>query len=68
VGQSLGRGVAKDPAEAVRWTRLAAEQGYAQAQANLAGFYLDGFGVPRDDKQAAELARKASEQGNAWDR
>ena len=31
----FGEGVEKDPAEAVRWIRLAAENGYADAQAKL---------------------------------
>jgi TPR repeat protein len=34
-------------------------------QANLARFYSDGWGVPRDDKLAAEWAVKAADQGNA---
>jgi alpha-tubulin suppressor-like RCC1 family protein len=44
-----GRGVPEDFAEAVRWTRLAAEQGHAEAQATLGSAYSNGVGVPEDD-------------------
>jgi TPR repeat protein len=37
-----GLGVAEDDAEAVRWFRLAAEQGYAWAQNNLGRMYYSG--------------------------
>ena len=32
----------------MRWFRLAADQGYAQAQANLGAMYENGQGVPPD--------------------
>ena len=41
-----GKGVAQDDAEAVRWFRRAAEQGYARAQQDLASAYYFGRGVP----------------------
>ena len=44
-----GRGVPQDAAEAVKWTRLAADQGLAVAQENLGFMYRDGQGVPQDD-------------------
>jgi len=31
----FGRGVAKDDAEAVKWFRMAAEQGFKEAQGSL---------------------------------
>ena len=40
-----GRGVRQDDAEAVRWYRQAAEQGYAAAQYNLGAMYANGRGV-----------------------
>ena len=43
-----GRGVPQDDAEAVRWYRLAAEQGHAHAQNNLGVMYAAGLGVPHD--------------------
>ena len=38
----------KDDAQAVKWYRLAADQGDAMAQANLGTKYANGEGVPRD--------------------
>jgi len=40
-----GRGVPEDDAEAVRWYRLAAEQGHAHAQYNLGVKYDNGDGA-----------------------
>jgi len=47
-----GRGVPEDYAEAVRWYRLAAEQGLANAQIILGAMYANGERVPQDDVQA----------------
>ena len=60
-----GRGVARDDAEAVRWYRKAAQQGYAIAQTILGFMYAEGEGVTRDDAEAVRWFRKAAEQGNA---
>ena len=43
-----GEGVPQDYKEAVRWYTLAAEQGYADAQYNLANRYYYGEGVIKD--------------------
>jgi len=45
---ATGRGVAQDDAEAVRWYRLAADQGHASGQNILGVMYVDGRGVPQD--------------------
>ena len=47
-----GDGVRQDDAEAVRWCRLAADQGHAYAQFNLGLKYAIGEGVQQDDGQA----------------
>ncbi len=47
-----GRGVPQDNAEALRWYRLAAAQGLADAQFFLGFMYAEGLGVPQDDVQA----------------
>jgi len=52
-------------AEAVKWYRLAAEQGYAVAQFNLGNMYRIGNGVPENDAEALKLYRLAAEQGDA---
>jgi len=43
-----GQGVPVDEQEAVRWYRLAAEQGDAAAQFNLGVMYAKGHGLPKD--------------------
>jgi TPR repeat protein len=52
-------------AEAAKWYRKAAEQGFAPAQANLGRLYYLGVGVPRNLVEAASWRRKAAEQGYA---
>jgi len=52
-------------AEAVKWYRLAAEQGYATAQYNLGVMYANGEGVPENDAEAVKWYRLAAEQGDA---
>ena len=47
-----GYGVPQDYAEAVKWYRLAAEQGYARAQYNLGVMYDNGRGVLKTSKEA----------------
>ena len=47
-----GTGVPQDYAEAVKWYRLAADQGLGRAQINLGNRYAQGEGVPKDLVQA----------------
>ena len=49
----------------MRWYRLAAEQGVAEAQAFLGVRYATGRGVPEDDREAVRWYRLAAEQGDA---
>ena len=51
--------------EAVRWFRLAAEQGDAAHQRRLGLVYATGEGVPEDHAEAAKWFRLAAEQGDA---
>ena len=60
-----GEGVLQDATEAVRWFRLAAEQGHAIAQYNLGVKYDTGEGVPKDYAEAVRWFRLAAEQGDA---
>src|SRR5438876_5261205 len=59
-----GEGVAKDPAEAVKWYRKAADQDYARGQYNLGKMYQRGEGVIKDAAEALKWYRKAADQGN----
>ena len=60
-----GRGVVKDYAQAVKWYRLAAEQGHELAQFALGSMYFNGKGVVQDYAQAVNWYRLAAEQGQA---
>jgi len=65
-----GHGVPRDFNEAVRWFRLAAEQGAApgasDAQFLLAWSYEEGAGVPKDYKEAARWYRQAADHGQPF--
>ena len=60
-----GQGVLQDYKEAVKWYRLAAEQGHANAQANFGVMYHYGYGVPRDYSRAHMWFNLASAAGEA---
>jgi TPR repeat protein len=57
-----GEGVPQDHAEAVKWYRLAADQGLAEAQYNLGVSYYDG---PQNYAEAEKWFRLAAGQGFA---
>jgi TPR repeat protein len=61
-----GEGVPEDDAEAVRWYRMAADQGHAKAQYNLGLMYGTGEGVSEDDAEAVKWYRLAADQGVAF--
>jgi TPR repeat protein len=56
-------GFNKDADEAVKWYRLAADQGNAHAQYKLGEMYDEGDGVPKDYAEAVKWFRLAAEQG-----
>jgi uncharacterized protein len=60
----LGRGTARDAAEAMHLFRLAALQGLAAAQYNLGRHFAAGLGVRKDEAEAARWYRMAAEQGS----
>ena len=62
---NLGRGAAQDFAEGVKWSRLAAEQGLAGAQASLGGAYHEGHGLTQNYTEAAKWYRLAADQADA---
>ena len=51
--------------EAIRWHRLAADQGYAFSQNNLGVMYANGEGISQDYAEAARWHRLAADQGDA---
>ena len=60
-----GDGVAQSYDEAMRWYRLAADQGSGHAMANLGSMYANGRGVAPDDGEAAAWYRRAADVGIA---
>jgi TPR repeat protein len=56
-----GYGVHQDNAEALKWYRLAAEQGHANAQYNLGFMYANGKGVLEDFAEALKWYRLSAE-------
>jgi len=62
---SSGQGVSRDYGEAVKWFRMAAEQGHSEAQFALGLMYQRGQGVSRDRIQAHIWFNLAAMKGNA---
>ena len=59
-----GDGITQNYAEAIKWYRLAAEQGYADAQYNLGLMYANGEDVPEDKVLAYMWWNLAAANGN----
>nr|WP_315592483.1 tetratricopeptide repeat protein [uncultured Cupriavidus sp.] len=57
-----GYGRTADPAQAVRWFKVAADGGVAQAMFMLANAYREGEGVARDDARAVAWYEAAAER------
>lgn len=47
-----GEGISEDDAEALKWYRKSANQGFAKAQVNLGMTYDNGKGIPENDVKA----------------
>jgi TPR repeat protein len=54
----------EDYNEALKWHRMAADQGNADAQYNLGTMYSEGNGVAKNALEAGRWYRKAAEQGH----
>jgi len=59
-----GQGVPQNDAEALKWLRLAADQGDALAQCNLGLVYAEGWGVPKDLVRALMWFNLSAAQGD----
>ena len=72
VAYKCGIGVKQDHAASVKWFRMAAEQGEADAQFNLArlygsevnGAYKKARAVPANDEEALKWYQRSAEQGH----
>ena len=60
-----GKGVQQDYAEALKWFRLAADQGLVESQHMLGVMYDQGTGTTQDYTRAVAWYQKAAEQGYA---
>ena len=60
---TISFGVTKNLSEAFKWYKLAAKQGLAQAQYDLAAFYDKGFVVQQNYTQAVKWYKSAAAQG-----
>lgn len=58
-----GRGVPRNYDEALKWFRLAADQGDATAELHIGLMYLDGAGVPQDYTEEAKWFQRAADRG-----
>lgn len=59
-----GQGVEQSYEEAMKWYRLAAEQGLAEAEYALGDMYFNGTGVVKDNETALEWYEKAADHGH----
>jgi S1-C subfamily serine protease len=59
-----GEGTKKDYQEAIKWWTIAAEQGHAKSQEELAAIYYGGEVVPQDYAAAYKWANLAAAQGD----
>jgi len=61
---AFGFGAEKNSKKAIEWAQKAASHGYAPAQKNLGGVYLNGdLGVEKNPKLGLEWIKKAADQG-----
>jgi len=61
-----GIGTTLDKVEAVKWYQKAAEQGFPQAEYNLAACLLNGHGTEKNPGEAFSWFKKAAEHGNMY--
>lgn len=61
-----GKGLAQDYQQALKWLQKSAEQGNELALVALGGYYLEGVGVPKDQKKAKAYFAQAREAGRIW--
>jgi uncharacterized protein len=59
----LGSGITQDTGEALKWFRLAADQGVAEAFSNIGAIYMSGDGVAPNLEEGIKFTRLAAERG-----
>jgi TPR repeat protein len=61
---SSKKGIPENPVEAVKWYRMAAEQGHVTAQYVMGKICHSGNGIPQDPAEAVVWWRKAAKKGH----
>ena len=61
---SRGQGIPRDDAEAIRWYRLAAEEGNPEAKYSLGVMYSKGQGTPQDYTEAIFWFKQLADEGD----
>jgi hypothetical protein len=61
---AYGRGVPRNDPEAIKWFRLAAEQGHAEAQYKLGVMFDKGLGTSENPREALHWYTQAAAQGH----
>jgi uncharacterized protein len=64
VSYEEGRGVKRDPVQAIHWLRLAADQDQSAAMFNLGYIYGSGVGVERNEREAVRWFTMAADHGD----
>ena len=60
-----GRGLDKDPEQALEWVKKSAENGHVEAMESLAFLLAKGEGVERNEETAVKWYRQAAEKGSS---
>ena len=60
-----GRGLDKDPEQALQWVKKSAENGHVEAMEGLAFLLAKGEGVERNEETAVKWYRQAAEKGSS---
>jgi TPR repeat protein len=60
-----GRGLDKDPGQALEWAKKSAESGHIEAMEGLAFLYAKGEGIEQNEETSVNWYRKAAEKGSS---
>lgn len=61
----FGRAAPRNYGEALKWYRMAADQGYAPAENNVGWMYDEGLGIEVDNREANKWYSRGAQQGHA---
>jgi TPR repeat protein len=61
-----GEGIERNPIEAAKYYKMAADQGYHVSQWNYGALLMKGEGIERNPIEAAKYYKMAADQGNSY--